>query len=115
MPDFPQSDLERAISHEPDQRFPDSVTVVVTWRDAAGNERSRKLDILGDQFFGRGTFGAPITGDWMVSAIERMRRQGPPAIAAKSPPQRKAKPASAPFKKGPRSGTPKEKARQRRS
>lgn len=77
--DTPLSDLSRARSNEPNERFPTSVALAVTWIDAAGNRHTRRLDIGADQFFGRGQFGAPITGDWMIQAIERMRREGPPA------------------------------------
>lgn len=103
----PQSDLERATSREPDQRYPDSVMLSVVWQDATGARYTRRIDIPADQFFGTGAFGAPITGDWVISAIERMRRQGPPSCPERAPDRAK--------RKGPIRGTLKTKPRQRRS
>ena len=76
------SDLSRATSHDPDEGFPDSVQLRVVWNRANG-PLERVMHISADQFFGRGAFGAPMSGDWMISAVERMRRQGAPEPTAK--------------------------------
>lgn len=84
---MPPSDLSRAKVHDPDEGFPDSVELRVVWNGVEG-PRERTLQISADQFFGRGTFGAPMSGDWLISAVERMRREGPPEIPTKRKPRK---------------------------
>jgi hypothetical protein len=74
----PISDLARSKQHNPDETWPESVQLAVMWRDKNGNPLTRIEDISADQFFGRGGFGAPLTGEHLIMAIERMRRAGPP-------------------------------------
>lgn len=83
--EIPQGDLARTVSHEPDQEFPDRVELRVIWNDPSGLPRDRVMTISADQFFGHGAFGAPMSGDYLVQTIERMRRQGAPTV----PPKRK--------------------------
>ena len=75
--DSPQGDLSRAVSHEPDTSYPDVVEIRLIWT-VNGHQRIRSQEISAAQFFGHGRFGAPIPAESLVSAIERMRRQGPP-------------------------------------
>ena len=74
----PISDLARAKQHESDQSWPASVKIQLLWIDTKGRETTRTETISSDQFFGHGAFGAPIDGAFLVNAIERMRRAGPP-------------------------------------
>jgi len=81
--DLPQGDLARAVSHDPDHDFPDVVELRVIWNTRGGESRERTIQISADQFFGRGGFGAPMSGDYVVQTIERLRRQGAPTGAQK--------------------------------
>lgn len=87
----PISDLARSVQHNPDETWPESVQLAVRWVDKNGKPLTRIEDISADQFFGRGGFGAPLTGEHLIMAIERMRRAGPP-IPPKA--KRKAKPCA---------------------
>ncbi len=72
-------DLSRTISTEPDQTWPKSVKVQLHW-DVDGHVRVRTLYLTADQFFGLGSFGAPMEGAALIGMIENMRRQGPPVV-----------------------------------
>lgn len=76
----PVSDTSRAIQHESDQSWPESVKIQLLWRDAAGRAKVATQMISSDQFFGRGQFGAPMDGAYLIQTIERMRRAGPPKV-----------------------------------
>ena len=77
--DLPQGDLANAITHEPDTSYPDVVQIRLVWL-VKGQEVVRTHEISAAQFFGRGQFGAPMPGEAMISAIERMRKEGPPTL-----------------------------------
>lgn len=87
------SDTSRAIQHDPDTSYPTSVTLLMTW-NVNGLIRSREVAFSADQFFGHGQYGAPLPGDAVISAIERMRRAGPPV------PQPLKRPRTKPLKTG---------------
>ncbi len=78
--DLPISDTSRAIQHEADQTWPESVKIQLCWRDKAGRAKVATQIISADQFFGRGAYGAPLNGEAVIQTIERMRRAGPPKI-----------------------------------
>lgn len=75
--DEPVSDTSRAIQHDPDQTWPASVVLQVTWL-VDGRYRTSSMVIEGDAFFGRGRYGAPMHGHTLIAHIENMRRVGPP-------------------------------------
>lgn len=77
MVDRPKSDTERASHLEPDQSWPHEVKIALVWK-APGGLVERSFEITADQFFGRGSFGAPLPSDFISLQIERMRREGPP-------------------------------------
>ncbi len=79
----PISDTSRGIQHDPDEGWPESVKIQILWRDKNGRPIVRTETISADQFFGRGS--APLSGDWLISFIERMRRAGPPKIRRGKP------------------------------
>ena len=85
MIDLPQGDLANAITHEPDQSYPDVVELRLIW-NVGGHQEIRTHEISAAEFFGRGRFGAPLPAEALVQAIERLRRQGAPG-----PKQRRAK------------------------
>jgi hypothetical protein len=78
--DSPISDTSRAIQHERDDSWPESVKIQVCWRDGDNRPAIRTLLISANQFFGRGQYGAPLEGSHLIQAIERMRREGPPKV-----------------------------------
>lgn len=67
--EMPAPDLSRAISHERGEEWPDEIAIVAKF-----GKNQKRLVIPKDQFFGNGNFGAPISGDWLVSAIDRLRK-----------------------------------------
>jgi len=91
--DEPVSDTGRAIHHDPDLTWPSSVVLQVTWH-VNGCNRTRTMVVGADEFFGRGQYGAPMNGEALIQAIERMRREGPPAPAPRvgPPPTNKVPP-----------------------
>jgi hypothetical protein len=71
-------DLNRLISHDPSEEWPASIEIVCYWntpKKPKGRRRSIELDA--DQFFGRGRFGAPMSGEQLIGMVERLRKQGP--------------------------------------
>lgn len=79
----PISDTSRIAHSEPSSDWPESVKVQVCWRDENNRPVVRTAVISADQFFGRGTYGAPLEGVHVIQMIERMRREGPPIVKRK--------------------------------
>ena len=67
--EMPVPELSRAIRHEREQEWPDALEIKATF-----GKKTKALIITKDQFFGTGNYGAPISGDWLISAIDRLRR-----------------------------------------
>jgi hypothetical protein len=73
-----QGDLARVVSHEPSQDWPSIIEIVAYWGKGEGRRgRRRSLMIEADAFFGRGRYGAPLSGDQLLAMIDRLRKQGP--------------------------------------
>ena len=72
------SDLSRAKTIEPNSSYPDVLEIRLVW-NKGGTARKRTLRISADQFFGRGSYGAPMPADALVQHIERLRKLGKPA------------------------------------
>ena len=71
-------DLNRLISHDPDEGWPSHIEVTAIWsKDGSRKGKRRSLEIDADQFFGRGRFGAPMNGEQLIAMVERLRKQGP--------------------------------------
>lgn len=81
--DVPISDTSRAIMHEPETTWPESVKIQLLWRDHKDRPLIRTEVISAAQFFGHGQYGAPLQGEAIVAMIERMRKAGPPVVARK--------------------------------
>lgn len=79
----PKSDLARSVQHNPSQEWPESVKIQLLWRDSEGRPLIRTETISADQFFGTGSYGAPLDGSSLIMTIDRMRRAGPPIIERK--------------------------------
>lgn len=75
--DMPQGDLANAVTHEPNMEYPDVVELRLIW-NVDGHQEIRSHEISSAEFFGRGRFGAPLPGEALLSAIERLRRLGAP-------------------------------------
>lgn len=73
------SDTDRAIQHNPNQDWPDRVSIELVWR-RNGVALTRTLTITGDYFFGLNGYGAPIEGAALIGRIENLRRMGPPTL-----------------------------------
>lgn len=69
---LPSGDLARCKTTEADDTWPALVEVVVYWGE--GRKKRRSIEISADEFFGRGSHGAPITGDALINRIDRLRR-----------------------------------------
>ena len=76
----PVSDTSRVVSQEKDLTWPEAVKIQLRWNDINGRAVVRTLEISAAQFFGTGKYGAPLEGQAIISAIENMRRQGPPKV-----------------------------------
>ena len=65
-------DLSRAITHEPSEDWPSSIEIVAYFGE---NRRGKSVRVVipADQYFGRGEYGAPMTGDQLIHIINRMR------------------------------------------
>ena len=73
-----QGDLARVISHEPSESWPSVIEIVAYWTKGEGRRgRRRSFMIEADQFFGRGRYGAPISGEQLIGMIDKLRKQGP--------------------------------------
>lgn len=74
----PAGELARAKTIEADETWPTMIEIVAYWsKDGNRRGRRRSIAIEADQFFGRGSHGAPLSGDQLIGMVERLRRQGP--------------------------------------
>lgn len=78
---LPAGDLARVISSEASEEWPSLIEIVAYWGtgDTGGSSgvrrgKRRSVKIPADQFFGRGYYGAPMTGDQLIGMIDRLRR-----------------------------------------
>ena len=67
-------DLAKTLSHDPSEEWPDKIEIVAYWARNGGRGRRRKIQINADQFFGRGQFGAPMSGEQLIGIIEQLRK-----------------------------------------
>ncbi len=74
------SDVAPVTSHERDTAWPDSMEIVATFTRTSTNGQIiistdvRSVTITREQFFGLGDHGAPISGEWLVAALDRLRK-----------------------------------------
>lgn len=71
---MPVGDLARAVNHEANSEWPSSIEIVAYFGE--NKRKSKRMTISADQFFGRGGFNAPLTGDQLIGMVDRLRRQG---------------------------------------
>lgn len=72
----PAGDLARCKTIESDDSWPTMIEVVAYWGDGRKGRR-RSVEIPADQFFGRGTYGAPVSGEHLINLVDKLRRDGP--------------------------------------
>lgn len=70
----PAGDLARVKSHDPNDEWPSAITITARWGDGRTAKR-RSVEVDADMFFGRGQFGAPMSGEQLIGMIDRLRRQ----------------------------------------
>lgn len=80
---LPQGDLTRVKSQEPNTDWPHTVELRVGWMAKGAKIVYRTETITAEDFFGSAS--APMSGERILAAIERMRRQGMPKGKGKSP------------------------------
>ena len=74
MVSIPEGDLARVKCHEASDEWPMCVEVVAYWPDKNGHKgRRRSIEIPADQFFGRGEYGAPISGERLIQMVDKLR------------------------------------------
>lgn len=73
---MPSGDLARCVTHEPSDEWPSIIEIVAYFNKGGGRRGKRKsVQISADEFFGRGSHGAPMTGEQLIGIVERLRRQ----------------------------------------
>jgi hypothetical protein len=78
MPTIPAGDLSRTITHEANDDWPTMIEVVAYWGEGRKGKRC-SIEIPADQFFGRGSYGAPLSGDQLIGMVNRLRKPPTPA------------------------------------
>ena len=70
----PQGDLARVRSIEMSEDWPTVIEVVAYWsKDGSRKGKRRSIEIPADQFFGRGEYGAPISGERLIQMVDKLR------------------------------------------
>jgi hypothetical protein len=69
----PMGDLARVRSHDPDDNWPTMIEVVAYWGEGRKGKR-HSIEIPADQFFGRGQFGAPMSGEQLIGMVDKLRK-----------------------------------------
>ena len=70
----PQGDLARTINHEMNSDWPYLIEIVAYFGDSGRKGKRRSITISSDEFFGRGGYNAPLTGDQIIMIINKLRR-----------------------------------------
>jgi hypothetical protein len=70
----PQGDLARAINHDANDDWPAVIEIVAYYGGFGRKGKRRSITISADQFFGRGGYNAPLTGDQIILMIDKLRR-----------------------------------------
>lgn len=65
--------LTRCVTQEADESWPSTLEVVAYFGPKRTKRRS--IEIPANQFYGRGGYGAPMSGDQIIRLIDNLRRQ----------------------------------------
>ena len=68
-------DLARAKTHEPESDYPTMIEIVAWWGEGGRKGRRKSVEIPADQFFGRGTYGAPLSGEQIIGLVNQLRKK----------------------------------------
>jgi len=68
-------DLSRSKVQDMNDSWPTHLELVGYWGSRRNGKR-RSIEISSDRFFGRGGYGAPMTGDELIRMINELRRSG---------------------------------------
>lgn len=71
----PSGDLARCVTHEADESWPTVIEIVAYWGESRSRGKRRAVEIPADQFFGRGGYGAPMSGEQLIAMVNRLRLQ----------------------------------------
>lgn len=74
MPNVNAGDLARCTTHEADDTWPTLIEVVAYFGNDGRRGKRRSIEISADEFFGRGGYGAPISGDQLIFKINQLRK-----------------------------------------
>ena len=70
----PEGDLARCVVHERAEDWPTVIEISAYWKYNGKRGKKKTIRINADEFFGRGQYGAPMSGDQLISMIDRMRK-----------------------------------------
>lgn len=85
---LPSGDLARCVTNEPDESWPAMIEIVAYWGESGRKGKRTSITIASDQFYGRGIYGAPMSGDVLLGMVERLRRAGPRGLSTAARGQR---------------------------
>jgi hypothetical protein len=68
--------LATAKCHEANEDWPTRIEIVAYFGTEGRKGKRRSIEIGADEFFGRGQFGAPLSGDRLIAMVQRLRRGG---------------------------------------
>jgi hypothetical protein len=74
MPLQPQGALATAKTHEANYDWPTLIEIVAYFGPEGRKGKRRSVEIGADEFFGRGVYGAPMSGSQLITMVERLRR-----------------------------------------
>jgi hypothetical protein len=69
-----EGQLAQCKTQEPDDGYPTMIEIVAWFGTNGRRGKRRSVMIPKDQFYGRGKFGAPISGDQIIGMIHQLRR-----------------------------------------
>jgi hypothetical protein len=76
-PHVPQGALATAKCHEASDEWPSLIEIVAYFGKDGRKDRRRSIAISADEFFGRGAYGAPLSGTALIAMADRLRKRGP--------------------------------------
>ncbi len=71
----PEGALATAKCHEANEDWPTLIEIVAYFGAEGRKGKRRSIEIAADEFFGRGVYGAPLSGDRLIAMVERLRKQ----------------------------------------
>jgi hypothetical protein len=66
--------LATAKCHESNDDWPTLIEIVAYFGPEGRKGKRRSIEIGADEFFGRGIYGAPMSGSRLITMIEQLRR-----------------------------------------